>query len=906
MATQEREAKPAIGGLNGANALNGGEVELLKQLPLTVSLEDERAKRVDVVGGKAASLAELNSLSDVNVPEAFVITTFVCNQLLEQNPEIRGKILDLDQCSVQWLRAKLTKNETEADVYKMQVREKAALLEEAFGNINLPSETKREILRSYNQLGEEVGEKDVAVAVRSSCTLEDRADFSFAGQYKTELHQVGEEDVLKSTIVCLASQFGTKVIEYRNDARLGISEQVLANNGGDIDSALGESEALSHGESKLAVVVQRMVNASNSVAGVAFSRNSNTGADKNRINVAYGLGEKIVSGGVTPDFFEVDPREFEITGRKRGEKATKTVYADKGVKIVEVPENERRRFCRTDAQIVEIARALKSITKHYGKPMDTEFAFDNKDRLYFTQARPDAALLRKFPEKGERIVEIRELVVPEKAAEEARIVLQAGTTGCPGVATGEILVAENVGQAQAFLDAKGNKGKRVILVTEMTDPDWAPVMGEFAGIVTRIGGENCHAAIVGREKGIPTLIGVGSEIERLHSGEKVTLDVSAHRVYDGVLPTEEVGDDADVREIKKDTTGTVIKINMSMPEEAGKLHAFAELGDNFGISLLRIEFILTEIGVHVNALVDFDNGNIDPTSELYGRIADKIAGFASGKDYYITMLSEEIASIASNFPNSDVVVRTTDFKTNEYANLIGGKEYEKVERNPTIGNRGLGRAIAPQNREATKWELEAIKKARDKGNKNIVMMFPMVRDPGELTGSSLVHSKEGHKGIFEIMEEVGLKKGEDGLKVGMMVEVPANVILIEEYLDTGIDFISFGSNDLTQLVLGVDRDSEELAQIPWYNEKNPAVMKAIVRVIEACKKRGVETGICGNAPSKHPEIVRMLVNAGINSIGVTKDRYMATRRLVVEEEKKLKLRQAAAIHTSAARLMDDN
>lgn len=870
--------------------------EIKGQLPLTVFLDDPRAKDVSLTGGKGASLAELSEL--VPVPPGFVATTALCDRLLEQHPEITEKIDRLDQFSVSWLKAKLAKNDegdSRAGVFEAQIRDCGAVLEEQFKSIGFSPEIKDEIARPYNRLSERVEKKEAETAVRSSCPLEDGADFSFAGQYGTELHQVGEEEVVGTSMKCLASQFGARVIMYRNIARLGVSGQALVKNGGDIEDAIKTSESFSHSKSKLAVVVQEMVNASNSVSGVVFSRNSNTNANKICVNVSYGLGESIVSGKVTPDFYEVDPRTFEITGRRLGEKATKTVYAKKGTMTVEVPEADRKKFCRTDAQIIEIAKAAKIIGDHYGDPRDIEFAFDASDKLFFTQARPDAALLKKFGEKDPMIVEIRERIIPEKVAEEAVVILQAGSTGCPGVATGEILFAENVEHVLSVIEAEENKGKKFIMVAEMTDPDWMPAMKKVTGIITQVGGENCHAAIVGRELGIPTIIGAGDKIKFLkgNSGKEVTLDASDHKIYEGILSTEEVGDDADVREIKKNPTDTVIKINMAMPDEAGKLHAFAELGDKFGIGLLRIEFLLSEIGVHVNALVDFDKGNIDPNSELYKRIADKIAGFKSGKDYFITKLSEGIASEASNFPDSDVAVRTTDFKTNEYANLIGGKEYESViERNPMIGKRGTGRAISPECREGTMWELEAIKKAREKGNKKIKIMFPMVRTPDELTGSPLVHSKPGYKGIFEIMKEVGLERGKDGLKVGMMVEVPSNVLQIDKFLDTGIDFVSFGSNDLTQLILGVDRDSQELAQIPWYNEENPAVMDAIDSVIDACNRRGVETGICGNGPSNRPNMVKRLVARGITSISVTKDRYMATYRLVREaEEEKRKLKE---------------
>lgn len=423
------------------------------------------------------------------------------------------------------------------------------------------------------------------------------------------------------------------------------------------------------------------------------------------------------------------------------------------------------------------------------------------------------------------------------------------------------------------------------MVTHRTDPDWNPILHLPSAIITNIGGANCHAAIISRERGIPCIVGAGNAIELLSplAGKEVTLDAGNCVLYAGALPLELTGEDINVPEILANPTRTPIGLIVSNPETARKMHALKELGGNFLISLLRMEFLLTEIGVHARALEAYDR-NLITSPELRKRIGEKITGFTSGKDYYVTKLSEGIAQFAAIFPHSKIALRTTDFKTNEYGNLIGGELYETQEANPMTGWRGLIRSLSPENREVTRWELEAIKKARDMGYRNIQLMFPVVRDPIELTGGPDLENK-GFKGIFEIMDEVGLRPGEDEFNVGIMVEVPTNVTLIDEFISTGINFISFGTNDLTQFTLAVDRDGNEAIQsIPYYKEGNLAIARMVKHVIERCKKRGIKTGICGQAPSNDPEFVKMLVSAGVDSIGVMPDRFLATYRLVREAE----------------------
>lgn len=870
-------------------------------VPLTVSLEDERAKRVDIVGGKAASLAELRTISGIKVPEAFILSTSLFEQVLQHYPEIRESIEILDKNSAQWLEAKLAgdKEETEAKLLEDQIAVRSESLRRAIKDVGFLPETTAKIDQEYKSLCSEAGEKEMLVAVRSSCTLEDRDDKSFAGQYDTLLFQRGKEQLVTAVKTCLASQFNETVVVYRNEGRLKVSQNFLRDHSGEIDMALAASEGLSHGKSKLAVVVQRMVNAS--AAGTAFSVDSVTGAPIVKVESNYGVGETVVSGTVTPDSHEVGIRTGAIIGRTLGEKGIKKVYTDKGVEDVEVLPEERERFALSDDQVKEVASAVVSIARAYGKQMDTkqmdtEFAFDEKGELYFLQARPETV----SSAKDQMIIEMREFSVNEDAAKRAEKVLQGGKMGSPGAAVGKVMAVSALEEAKKFLGE--HKNEDVILVTRMTSPDWVPVIKKTRGIITEIGGTNCHAAIVTRELGMPCLVGVGSAINSLHTGEEITLDARNATVYKGIVPLEKTGKDIDVRELLNHPTELSLGIIMANPDGAKRLHALAELGKKFKVSLLRAEFILgTTIGVHVNALVDYDRGLVD--KNLRGKIKSKLEefGYTSGREYFIGRYSEGIASIADKFPNSDIVLRTTDFKTNEYTELIGGKEYESSrEENPMMGIRGLLRFLLPENQEGFKWELEAIKRARDMGYKNIEIMFPMVRHPYEISGNAVQVETGYGKGVrsaYEIMKEVGLERGRDGLKVIMMVENPSNVFLINEFIDAGIDGISIGSNDLTQFIVAVDRDNEKL-MLPAYSEMHPAVIDAVKQVLRACKKRGVETGICGNAPSNHPEFARMLVEEGIDSIGVMPDRILETHKLIREAEQKRKLQQAPAATTA--------
>jgi len=866
--------------------LNGrsNEQEIIKDnLPLIVFLEDEVAKRVDYAGGKGASLAELRSIPGIKVPEAFVITTSINDKILQQNPRIADKIEMLDRHSLLWLKAKLKDDRKYRDgkdwmeFWRNQLINTGKEIEEEMGQVKLLPEEENEIRDAYGNLCQRLEGKNIRVAVRSSGANEDGNEFSFAGQHKTFLHQEGEEEVIKSTVECLASQFGTRAIEYRNEARLKLTQRSLEEDKNQsVNSALAAGKNFSHSEARLAVVVQEM--ADGQASGVCFSVDSKTGAKITKADFNYGLGESIVSGSVTPDSYDIDSRTGAIIGRNLGEKAVKTVYVKGGTQEIETSTEERKKFAVSDCIVKEVANLVGIIKDHYGKEMDTEFVIKNGE-VHFTQARPETITSKE----NALVIKMKRMMIPEDVAEQAKVILKGGITGCPGVAAGIMGVAGNPEEAGQIIRQAGDK--KIILFAERTDPDWVSVMKRVGGITTQVGGPNCHAAIVTRELEVPSIVGVGdiSALLEEYKGKEVTIDAGERKIYEGALPLNEVGENINVTEFVQNPTETAIGLIISNPDMARKMHALAELGDNFKISLLRIEFLLSEIGVHVRALEDFDKGLLN--SDLQQKVAEKTAGYENGKEYFITKLAEGIANFAAIFPKSDIIVRTTDFKTNEYANLIGGGDYEAEESNPMMGWRGLIRSLCPENREVFKWELEAIKRAREAGYKNIKIMFPVVRDPKELTGGSEL-DKIGFKGAFEIMKTIGMESGWDNLKVGIMVEVPTNAVRINDFIDTGINFISFGTNDLTQFTLATDRDNEKIGKIPWYVETNPAVVELVREVIRACKKRKVETGICGQAPSNSLAFVKMLIEEGINSVGVMPDKYKDTYKLVRAEEEK--------------------
>lgn len=827
---------------------------MLPPAPLLIDIDDPRAKNRLLVGGKIASLAQLATIS--RVPPTVAITKHASEIFMRQTPDMTAMIEELDTISNEWIQQSLAGKQDE-DLQE-QIFSQGQSIRQRIHEADLPPHMAHEIKLAYQKLASKMNLAH-GLAIRSSGIAEDLSHASFAGEYDTFLNQRGLQQVCASVKSCLESQFTERVINYRNEINLSAIQ-----NG---------NELLSHREASLAIAIQGMVDAKTS--GVAFSRNSETGAPIYSIEATHGLGQALVGSEVTPDLFFVDPARMHIVGRHPGDKAIKTVYAPEGGTMDrQTTRQERQSFALSDHQVIEVAKELAKIDKHYGIPIDYEFAFDPSNTLWSLQARSDPVARDLDP----MIIPMKGSEIAKDAEKHSRVVFKGGITGSPGVGIGQLRLARSAEEA------KKNVKKGDALLARMTTPDWTIVFRKTSAIVTDIGGRNSHAANVGREKRKPVLVGTGNGTNALapYEGSTMTVDASNRIIYEGALPLEETGEDINVQELIDNPTQTALGVILSDPEEARKIHGLKELGDNFLISLLRIEFLLGEIGIHPKALLAYDKGEI-VDELLREKIQEKIAAYGNGKEYYIKTLSEGLAQFAALFPQSPITIRTTDFKTNEYSELLGGNLYEAQEENPMMGWRGLIRSLCPENREATEMELEAIKRARDMGYPNIQMMFPVVRDPIELIGGKAL-DRIGYKGIFELMDEVGLKRGENGIPVGIMVETPANVVRIDEFIDTGINFVSFGSNDLAQFTLASDRDNELIQKVPWYQEINPAVTWGVEHVIKQCKTRGVKTGICGNAPSNSPTFVKMLIAAGIDSIGVMPDRFLSTYRFVREAE----------------------
>lgn len=833
--------------------------ELYQHRPLIIELGDPGSKDVELVGGKSASLSKLAEIS--SVPPAFLITTEAYTKIISENSILQNEITELDKLSDQWIGSSLNRLPTQEIEDQILLRSKN--ISTSIKNFGLPFDVSEQIKSQYQKLSLIMMKENLPVAVRSSGVAEDMPGASFAGQYDTYLNQRGYVQVLDAVTESVASQFTDRAVTYRNQVRL---DMIKNGNEG--------HEALVHSNCKLAVAVQAMVESK--ISGVGLSIEPESASNFVSIELSYGLGESIVAGEVTPDSFLVDQNTGEIVKRVLGQKDVKTIYKnDGGTLNVKTSKKEKTSFSVTDKIIKDLSNEIIKISKYYGHPVDVEFGID-ENGIWVLQSRPETVASKK----DQTIVEMKRKEIAKGVVTTA--IMSTGRTGSPGVGSGKVFIANSV------QDAINNLKKGDILVTKRTDPDWNPILHLPSAVITDIGGVNCHAAIISRERSIPCIVGSGNATETLthYSGEYVTLDAEKNTIYEGALPLLLTGEDIVISELLNNPTKTQIGLIISNPDTARRMHSLKELGNNFLISLLRIEFLLTEIGVHPRTLEDYDKNKISDKT-LIKNIEKKIQGYKSGKDYYISKLSEGIAQFASVFPDSKITLRTTDFKTNEYGSLIGGNLYEKEEANPMMGWRGLIRSLSPENRETTKWEMEAIKTAREMGYKNIQVMFPVVRDPIELTGGAELE-KIGCKGIFEIMNEVGLTRGRDGLQVGMMVEVPANVILIDSFIDTGLDFISFGTNDLTQFTLAVDRDGNENIQSIGYKETNPAVVEMVKHVIKRCNARGVKTGICGQAPSNNPDFVEMLIKEGVGSIGVMPDRFLPTYNLVRAAEKILK------------------
>jgi len=676
------------------------------------------------------------------------------------------------------------------------------------------------------------GNEHMAVAVRSSATAEDLPDASFAGQQETFLNIRGVDNVIRAAKEVFASLFNDRAIAYR--VHQGFDHKLVA----------------------LSAGVQRMVRSETGTAGVMFTLDTESGfRDVVFITGAYGLGETVVQGAVNPDEFYVHKNTLQagrpaILRRNLGSKAIKMIYGDeakagRSVKTVDVDRAERARFCLTDAEVSELAKQAMIIEQHYQRPMDIEWAKDGDDgQLYIVQARPETVKSRSSANVMERYL------LKEKGT-----VLVEGRAIGQRIGAGKVRVIKDVSEMD-----KVQPGD--VLVSDMTDPDWEPVMKRASAIVTNRGGRTCHAAIIARELGIPAVVGCGNATQLLKDGQGVT--VSCAEGDTGFIFEGELG--FDVRQNSVDAMPELpfkIMMNVGNPDRA---FDFAQL-PNEGVGLARLEFIINRmIGVHPKALLNYDGLPAD----LKDSVDKRIAGYSDPVGFYVDKLVEGISTLAAAFYPKKVIVRLSDFKSNEYANLIGGKLYEPEEENPMLGFRGASRYISESFRDCFELECRALKHVREvMGLTNVEIMVPFVRTLGEASQ------------VVELLAENGLARGDNGLRVIMMCELPSNAILAEEFLEY-FDGFSIGSNDLTQLTLGLDRDSGIIAHL--FDERNPAVKKLLANAIAACNKAGKYIGICGQGPSDHPDLAKWLMEQGIESVSLNPDSVLETWFFLAEEQ----------------------
>jgi len=784
---------------------------------------------VPYVGGKNASLGEMYQnlrKKGVKIPYGFAVTAYAYRYVLEKSglkSEIKNILKDLDTHNINSLA------------------EKGSKIRHLIRHAEIPKELEKDIFAAYDKLCKIEKIKNLDVAVRSSATAEDLPDASFAGQQESYLNITGKEDLLESVRKCFASLFTNRAISYREDKHFD------------------------HFSIALSVVVQRMVRSDLASSGVMFSIDTETGfKDAVIINSTYGLGENIVQGAVNPDEFIVfkptlKQNKKPIISKVLGEKAIRMIYDTQGnkpTKNVAVELNDRNKFSITDDQALLLAKWACIIEDHYSnqagrfKPMDMEWALDGKtNELFIVQARPETVQSQK---------NLNSYTTYTLSTTKKPVVI--GKSVGQQIATGKVKVIKNVKDINQF-----KKGE--ILVTEMTDPDWEPIMKIASGIITNKGGRTCHASIVSRELGIPCIVGTLDGTAKLETGDEVTMDCSSGDtgfVYKGKIPfTKET---VNLKEIQK--TKTQLTMNVGNPEQAFDLSFIP----NEGVGLAREEFIINSwIQIHPLALINY-NKIKDP--ETKSKIAALTVGHKDKKQFFVDKLAQGIARIAAAFYPKKVILRLSDFKSNEYANLIGGKDYEPEENNPMIGWRGASRYYQGNYVAGFALECLAIKKVREEfGLINLELMVPFCRTIDEA------------KKVLGEMKKNGLEKGKNGLKVHCMCEIPSNVILAEEFLEV-FDGFSIGSNDLTQLVLGLDRDSELLSNI--YDERNPAVKKMLAEVIRIANKKKKYIGICGQAPSDYPEIAEFLVREGIKSMSLNPDTMIKTRIAIAKLEKSLK------------------
>jgi pyruvate,water dikinase len=782
--------------------------------------EDVRRGDVGKVGGKNASLGEMIGAlggAGVRVPPGFATTASAFREVVRANglgPAIAERLAALRAGSA-------TLAETGAVIRRM--------LQEAA----IPAPIEAAIREGYRKLGAARGEPDPAVAVRSSATAEDLPTASFAGQQETFLNVRGERALLEACRACWASLYTDRAIAYR-----------------DIQGFAHEQVALSIG-------VQLMVRADLGGSGIMFSLDTESGfPGVVLISAAWGLGEPIVQGAVNPDRYLVfkaplsDPSKVPILERARGAKDRKMVYAEGGsarTAMVETSRRERDAFVLSDTEVLELARAAVAIERHYGMPMDMEWARDGvTGEIFIVQARPETVHSAR---KGAALRTWRLTGKP-------RPPLLTGAAVGDAIAAGPVKVIHSPDDIASFPDG-------AVLVTEATDPDWVPIMKKAAGIVTDQGGTTSHAAIVSRELGLAAVVGTGAATRTLRDGQQVTLSCAEGpegRVYDGVLPFSAT--DLDLSTIPR--TRTRMMLNIASP--AAAMRWWRLPAD--GVGLARMEFIVSGVvKAHPIALLHPEQVADAAARREIARLA---RGFRDGAHYFVDTLARGVARIAAPFHPKPVILRMSDFKSNEYAHLIGGEAFEPDEENPMIGLRGASRYTSPRDREGFALECAAVKMAREEiGCDNIVVMIPFCRTPAEADR------------VLSVMAEHGLKRGENGLEVYVMCEIPSNVILAEQFAER-FDGFSIGSNDLTQLTLGVDRDSAELRDL--FDERDAAVKWLIAEVIRKAHAAGRKVGICGEAPSNHPDFAAFLVECGIDSISLNPDGFAAAAARVAEAE----------------------
>ena len=796
-----------------------------QSIELVKWFEELGIEDVPSVGGKNASLGEMYhelAAKGVKVPNGFAVTADAYRAFLQEaqlDGTIKTILKDLDTHDLENLRQR-----------GRQVRQ--AILGAVF-----PLDLNEAITDAYDRLSDSHGEP-VDVAVRSSATAEDLPDASFAGQQETYLNVQGHLSLLEHCKRCFASLFTDRAISYRAD------------------------KGFDHFKIALSIGVQRMVRSDLATSGVMFSIDTETGfRDAVLINAAYGLGENVVQGSVNPDEYYVFKPTLKqgyrpILQKILGTKEFKLVYDIGGSKMVKnlpVPPGERAKFAVTDDDILTLARWACVIEDHYSakrgapSPMDMEWAKDGlSGELFIVQARPETVQSLK---KG-HVLETYRL------KQRGRVLVEGRSVG-DKIAQGPVRVIKNVQQIHEFQAGE-------VLVTDKTDPDWEPIMKRAQAIVTNRGGRTCHAAIVSRELGLPAIVGTEHATDLLHDGQLVTVSCAEGDtgfVYEGQIPFHV--EKLDVKEIPRPKTK--IMMNVGNPQEAFGLSFLP----NDGVGLAREEFIIsTAIKVHPLALVEFDRLEDQAVRAEINRVT---AGYTDKSEFFVDKLAQGVAMIGAAFYPKDVIVRLSDFKSNEYADLIGGRRYEPKEENPMLGFRGASRYYDPRYREGFALECRAMKQVREvMGLTNVKLMVPFCRTV-----------EEGRLVLAE-MERHGLKRGEKGLEVYVMCEIPSNVILAEEFAEI-FDGFSIGSNDLTQLVLGVDRDSEIVAHL--FDERNEAVKKMVATVIKAAKAKGRKIGICGQAPSDYPEFANFLVEQGIESMSLNPDAVIRTTMAVLDLEK---------------------